>query len=238
MAQTSKWTKKQSTAAYEKLAEVMSDMEHGLFEWPDGASPYTLSGRARVNKRLALTMAGFSDSYARSFGSKVFANPLYHTQYALVKKNRQGGVGHALALAQESTMAVSRIGEGLVNELARRVEETPEEIPTKDLLKYAHLYFRLGAELEGKLQKQTPDRLAIVLAAVDQRLPAGSRDAVSEAMRAFRAERGQQIEDLAAEGAGLDTIDAEWTEDEEPTGRDNEEQDAGETGQAAPILGG
>lgn len=215
----SRISKKEGIQRKQRLAEIIYDMEQGLFDYPDGKAPFTKGGKARVNKKLALLEAGYAPTYVKTAYYKVFDDPVYTEQYSLVKRQRAGGVMKALELAQSGSMAVTRISEGLLNMLADRIEHEPDGIKTQDLLKYAHVYFRLGAELEGKLQTKTPDRLAIVLAAVDARLPAESRAKVAEKLAEFRAMRSQEVIELEEAGSALDNaIETEWTEDEESTG--------------------
>ncbi len=217
MART-KARKEVSQERMRAVAQAIADMEAGTFDYPNGQSPCFKNGRPRVDKSVALRTAGYAESYIQEAYRNVFNHPYYNEQLRLIKASRNQSIVRVLEKAETSTKALSRISEGLLTILADRIERVQageEEIGTKDLLKYALPYFRTAAEIEGKLEHGKTDKLAIVLAAVDARLPKESRDRLTEKLTEFRLMRDAQTDEYMQTGDALDSnpiIDVEADE--------------------------
>jgi hypothetical protein len=209
---------KKSREMMDKCASIMVDMELGTYEYPDGSRSVTNAGTPRVNKTVALREAGYKECYIKEAYTSVLKHPYYIQQCALLKQQRDGGVITALIHSEDARGLVTKISQGSLQLLANRLEdpEKAEQIKTRDLVTIAKEFFVLDQQVKGKLESGRTDKLAIVMMAANERLPAANRDKVKATLQAFYTTRGSEMENFALVGDALDenVIDGECIEDE------------------------
>jgi hypothetical protein len=203
--------KEETRSRQKQAAQNLIDMERGVFPYPEGMSGTYKDGRPKINRTIAFTTPGTHSEtmYSRAYLSKhlpdVMEAPYFKQQYALFKHERDTSVIQVLESAQLQTKALDRISLGLLEKVADTLEKNPEQIKPSEALKYAHVYFRLAAEVQGKLDSGKQDKLAVVLMNMDERIqdPA-ERQRIREGIERFRMQRAKQLEEYQSAGEALD----------------------------------
>jgi hypothetical protein len=198
-----------------RLAEILVEMEAGLYNYADGTPPVTLEGKPRVNKMQALRDSGYSECYAEKIRGAIFHDEYFLEQKALIEHERRGGLMKAMMGMQERTGVFSGIADRMALLLHERLSDPlwVQRIKTEDLFKYALQYHKLDLELSGALSQGKENKLAVVFMDAEERLPKESRDKMRGAMERFRAQRAGELEQYSRVGDALDdTIDGEAVE--------------------------
>jgi hypothetical protein len=200
----------------DKCASIYVDMLMGTYEYPDGSRSVTNAGTPRVNKTVALREAGYSENYIKQGFTSVLKHPYFIAQCALLKQQREGGVITALINSEASRSLVTKISQGSLQLLSNRLEdpELSKTISTRDLTTIAKEFFVLDQQVKGKMESGRTDKLAIVMMAANERLPAASRDKVQATLQAFYSSRSTEVENFGLVGDALDenVVDGECIE--------------------------
>uniref|UniRef100_A0A6M3KUB5 Uncharacterized protein n=1 Tax=viral metagenome TaxID=1070528 RepID=A0A6M3KUB5_9ZZZZ len=198
----------ESRARVRRLAEIMYDMENGLFNYGDDYPSQNKDGTPKIVKAVALRAAGYTDQYAKKIRGHIWKDPYYVQQYHLVCNERKGSVVKAMLGDVGRIEKLGQISDTMLEILHARLTD-PEEvslIKTTDLLKYAPIIYRLNAEIEGRLHSQRPDKMAVVMMDIDNRLPKESRDKLLAMRDQYRAMRDGEVDSYAQTGDAQDEI--------------------------------
>jgi hypothetical protein len=201
-------TREQVNARKRRLAELVTEAESGMHQYPDGSTPVMANGQPRVNKLALMVEAGYTPFYAKKEMTRVFQNPYYLEQKALIEHQRQGGLMRALVDVQERSGVFTNIADRMALLLQQRLDDPiwSQKIRTEDLFKYALQYHKLDLEVQGALSGNKQNQLAVVFMDAEERLPKESRDKMRDALTKFRALKSGELDDMARVGDAMDDV--------------------------------
>lgn len=148
-------SKRETRRRLRMMAKAQVDMERGLYVWPDGRAPVTVTGEPVIEKKELMRLAGYSPA-SHDGGSKWFEDAYFLRHCQLERDKRDGKLPEIARRESVDGTRVLRMGKKMLDLMERRLEADPDSFSNTQLLQYTSMYIRHGLEMIAKYEGREP----------------------------------------------------------------------------------